>query len=99
MNRVFYRITLWRKVDREIFTKHSHRQIAARQFPFPVVVMSKRIAVDRFVFSSVHGEIGLPVAIQVQFAQCNRASDWLFEYAGDNRATMPDDLSRQSNVN
>jgi hypothetical protein len=56
------------------------------------------IAIYGFVFAAMHGEVGLLVAIEIEFAQKDAARDGFLEYAGSDVAAVPDDVARQSNI-
>ena len=85
-------------VGGEVFSEHSHRKFPAGQLSFPVVVMRDGIAVDGFVFSAVHGEVGLAVAIQIEFAQGDAAGERLLENSANNFSPVPDNFSGKSGV-
>src|ERR1700677_1335968 len=51
--------------------------------------MHDGVAVNGFEFSTVDGEIGLAVAVQIQFAQGDAACDRLLEDAGGDAHVVP----------
>jgi len=71
----------------------------AREFFLPIGVMLEGVAVDSFVLAAMDGEVGLTVAVEIELAQGDPAPDWLFENAGRDRVTVPDNFARQPNVN
>ena len=59
---------LQQAIGREIFSKHSHRQLSARQLFLPVGVVLEGVAVDGLVHASVNTKVGLTVAVQIELA-------------------------------
>src|SRR5215475_4845603 len=82
-------IALRQSVRREVLSEHSHWQVATRQFGFPKLVMGQRIAIDRLGFTSMYNEIGLPVPIQIQFAERDAAFGWFLKDPRGYRPAMP----------
>src|SRR5438045_3787146 len=74
MDRIFQQA-----LGREVLSEAGRRQRPSRQFSLPVVVVSKRIAVNRLVLSSVDRKVGLTVTVQIELAQPHAAFHWLFE--------------------
>ena len=47
-----------------------------------------RVAVNGLIFAAVNGEIGLAIAVQIQFAQRDTALDWLLEDSGSHASPV-----------
>ena len=62
----------------EVFSEAAWRKIAAGEFLFPVGVVLDGIAVDGFVLAAVDGKVGLAVAVEIEFAECNGVFDGTF---------------------
>ncbi len=60
--------------------------------------MFGRIAVDCFEFAAVHGEVGLAIAVEIEFAQRDAADHGLLEDACRYDAIVPDDFTRQADA-
>jgi hypothetical protein len=82
----------------EIFPEAARREIAIGEFPFPVGVVLDGVAVDGFVFAAVDGQIGLAVAVQVEFAERYGAFDRLLEDTSGYGVAVPDYLAGTSDV-
>src|SRR6266851_2613020 len=73
-------------------------QVNIRELPTPVWVMLRRICVRRFARSTVNGQVGLPIAVEVEPAHFNPSRKRLFEDTCGNRATLPGCLARKSGI-
>src|SRR3981189_1318873 len=82
----------------EVLSKHTHRQLPPRQLFLPIVVMRERIAVNRLVLSTVHGQVRLTVTIQIKFAQSHAARHRFLENSSRNRLPAPHALPRQPDI-
>src|SRR5262250_1423855 len=60
--------------------------------------MLDRIAVNRLVLSTMHAQVCLPVAVEIELAQRNPASDRFFINSRRHRPPMPHDITRQSDI-
>jgi hypothetical protein len=83
---------------REVFPEAAWREIAIGEFPFPVGVVLHGVAIHGFVFAAVDGQIGLAIAVQVEFAERYGAFHRLFEDAGGYGVAAPDYLAGTSDV-
>ena len=69
-------------------------QVAAGQLLFPILVMMKRVAIHRLVFTAVNPEIGLAIAVEVELAQREPATDRLLENSSADVHSLPGNFTR-----
>lgn len=80
------------------FSRTFPRQFNSGQIAAPEIVMLRRVSVDGLVRPAVNFQIGLTVAVEIEFAHGDAARDRLFEDSRSNRAVLPEDFARQSDV-
>ena len=85
-------------LGRKVFAEHSPGQFHIRQFLLPEFVMHKLVAVNSFVNATVHAQVGLPVPVQVHFAESNAPRYRRFKDSGGHRLAMPHHLARHAYV-
>jgi hypothetical protein len=62
---------------REVLTECAPRQIRRRQFSTPVLIVLAGIGVDSLVRATVHGEVGLFIAVEVERRYVNEPFHWI----------------------
>lgn len=85
-------------INGEVLSKAAEGQGVPGQLYFPEFVMLDGIAVDGFEFSAVDAEVGLTVAVEIEFAESDAARDRLLIDAGGYLCPVPCDLSREPDV-
>src|SRR5207249_7640336 len=82
----------------EVLPERAVLERDAGQLRAPVRVVLGGIGVDGLLPPAVRGQVGLPVAVQVERAHGDAARHRLLEDAGGDRPALPGDLPRQADV-
>src|SRR5439155_14423753 len=83
---------------REILAEGSPGEVHAWKLGAPERVMLGRIDIDGLVGAAVNGEVGLPVAFQVQASNFDKARHGRLEDRRQDGLPMPLDLARKPHV-
>src|SRR5438045_2925267 len=82
----------------EVLAENSPREVHARKLPAPERIMLRRIGISRLIDSSVHGQVRLLIALQVELRNSNPARHWRLEYRRADNSPVPFYFARKSNV-
>lgn len=82
----------------EVLPECAPWKIRARQFSAPKRVVLRRIGINRFIGSTVNGEIGLLVTLNIQPSDPNPTRYRCLEYGSANEFTPPFDFAWQTHV-
>jgi hypothetical protein len=82
----------------EVLPECAPWKIHARQFSAPKRVVLRRIGINRFIGSTVNGEIGLLVTLNIQPSDPNSTRYRRLEYGSANEFTPPFDFAWKTHV-
>src|SRR5260221_108688 len=83
---------------RKIFTEGAPRKLHPAKLVAPVVVVLGGVDVHGLVGPSVNGEVGLPVALDVERRDAHRAAPAILPDGSGRRLPVPDDLPGKAGV-